>query len=399
MIVGRPRMCALDISSEPGYALPNISEGSTPDVVPSHPPLSLITRYNITSRQASESAWIFFTSDPSTSKPLVMKVLRPYHDIRYDLSSETERQRCQLEAFQQNSVFTPEVYIGLARLHNQPSEEDHILIGDIIKQPAQAALEQNTDYALIMERLPDDRRFDQLLKGDEEVVQNYVDTLTCHIAHLHMHRTPSLTEESSYWGSYPQLQRKLEENLAFLALVLDKVNSPTMQATIEQLTTGLREIFTEEHYAHYLKQRVQAGSIKHCHGDIKSLNIWIMPDSVSADGQQQHLSVKLLDAIDFNPLFRNIDILSDFAMLVIDVWARTCSAALAHRMTDNYLQRTNQDDTSSRAIFEFYVVEKAIVAAAINILFDDQFELGLRLLDLAQEHLNHLVDNWLFQPA
>ena len=172
-----------------------------------------------------------------------------------------------------------------------------------------------------------------------------------------------------------------------------------MQATIEQLTTGLREIFTERHYAHYLEQRVQAGSIKHCHGDIKSLNIWIMLDSISADNPQQNLSVKLLDAIDFNPLFRNIDILSDFAMLVIDVWARTCSAALANRMTDNYLQWTYQDDTPSRAIFEFYVVEKAIVAAAINILFDDQFELGLRLLHLAQEHLNQLVDCWLYQPA
>ena len=71
-----------------------------------------------------------------------MKVLRPFRDIRYDLSSVTERQRCQFEAFQQNSVFAPEVYIGLACLHNQPSEEDHILIGDIIKQPTQAALEQ-----------------------------------------------------------------------------------------------------------------------------------------------------------------------------------------------------------------------------------------------------------------
>ena len=390
MIVGRLRMCALDLISESVYALRDISEDSTPEVVPSYPTLSVFTRYLITSRQASESAWIFFTSDPTTFKPLVMKVLRPFRDIRYDLSGVTERQRCQFEAFQQNSVFTPEVYIGLACLHNQPSEEDHILIGDIIKQPTQAALEQDAEYALIMERLPDDRRFDQLLQGDEGAVQNFLDTLTCHIANLHKHRTPSLTEEeSAYWGSYPQLQRKLEENLAFLALVLDKENSPSMKATVERLTTGLRQIFTEDRYAHYLEQRIQAGYIKHCHGDIKSLNIWITPDS--ADDQQHHLSVKLLDAIDFNPLFRNIDILSDFAMLVIDVWARTCSATFARRMIDNYLQLTHQDDTPTWTIFTFYLVEKAIVAAAISILFDNQLELGLRLLHLAQKHLNHLL--------
>ncbi len=341
-------MCALDLISESVYTLRDSTEDSTPEVVPSYPTLSVLTRYIITSRQASESAWIFFTSDPTTFKPLVMKVLRPFRDIRYDLSGVTERQRCQFEAFQQNSVFTPEVYIGLACLHNQPSEEDYILIGDIIKQPTQAALEQDAEYALIMERLPDDRRFDQLLQDDEGAVQNFLDTLTCHIANLHKHRTPSLTEEeSAYWGSYPQLQRKLEENLAFLALVLDKENSPSMKATVERLTTGLRQIFTE----------------------------------------------------DLNPLFRNIDILSDFAMLVIDVRARTCSATFARRMIDNYLQLTHQDDTPTWTIFTFYLVEKAIVAAAINILFDNQLELGLRLLHLAQEHLNLLVNFWLYQPA
>jgi aminoglycoside phosphotransferase family enzyme len=390
-------MCALDLSTESALSPNDFPESSKREVVPSSLALSLITRYMITSRQASESAWIFFTRDPSTFKPLVMKVLRPYCDLRYNLLTSTERQRCQFEAFQQNRNFTPDVYIGLARLLNQPSEEDHILIGDIIQHPTQEALELDAEYALIMERLPDDRRLDQLLKGDEHAVQNFLDTLTYHIAHLQKYRTPSLTqEESVYWGSYPKLQSKLEENLAFLALVLDKVDS-SIKATIERLTTGLREIFTEEHYAHDLEQRVKSGSIKHCHGDIKSLNIWIMPDNT--DGQQQNLSVKLLDAIDFNPLFRNIDILSDFAMLVIDVWARTWSAAFACRMIDYYLELTHQDDTPTRTIFEFYLIEKAIVAAAINILFDNQFELGLRLLDLAQERLNHLSHCLICQPA
>jgi len=122
-----------------------------------------------------------------------------------------------------------------------------------------------------------------------------------------------------------------------------------------------------------------------------------MPDDT--DDRQQNLSVKLLDAIDFNPLFRNIDILSDFAMLVIDVRARTWSDTFARIMIDDYLQLTQQDDTPARNILEFYLVEKAIVAAAINILFDNQLELGLRLLQLAQEHLEHLLHCWLYQPA
>ena len=159
----------------------------------------------------------------------------------------------------------------------------------------------------------------------------------------------------------------------------------------------LHEVFTKERYARYLEQRVQAGNIKHCHGDIKSLNIWIIPGSTRE--HQQYSSVKLLDAIDFNPLFCNIDILSDFAMLVIDVQARTQSAEYARRMIDNYLMLTHQEDTPSRVILEFYLFEKAIVTGAINILFDNQLELGLYLLHLAQEHLDALLDCWLYQPA
>ncbi len=388
-------MCALDVSSEQIFPLTDFSAGPTLEANLSSPALSVITEYMITHRQASESAWIFFINDNATCKPMVAKVLRPYFDLRYDLSDATKRQRCQLEAFQHNRIFTPEAYIGLAKLHHQPTGEDRIVLGGINQHPSLETLEPGAEYALIMERLPDNFRLDQLLEGDESTVEYLLDALTSHIAHLQKNQTLSLTEkECANWGSYLTLQNKLEENLAFLSLVLNEVNSPSLKETIERLCTGLREIFTVEHYTHYFEERVHAGFIKHCHGDIKSLNIWIMPGD-----QLQKNSIKLLDAIDFNPLFNNIDILSDFAMLVIDVWARTSSAQLACRMIDYYLRLTDQDTIAARIIFEYYLIEKAIVASAINILFDNQFELGLRLLDLAQERLNHLSDCMLYQPA
>ena len=48
-------------------------------------------------------------------------------------------------------------------------------------------------------------------------------------------------------------------------------------------------------------------------------------------------------------------------------------------------------------IFEYYLIEKAIVAATINILFDNQFELGLHLLDLAQDLVHYLSHRLLYQ--
>ncbi len=163
----------------------------------------LLSKYKIVTRQASESAWIFFVEEPGTSKSLVMKVLRPYSDFRYHLSDVTERLQCQIEALDQNRIFTPEVYIGLARLYNRPIAEDHILIGKIIQYPVEVELEPDAEYALVMERLPDERRLDQLLKGPEDDVQEYLIVLIRHIALLHTQKLLSLPlDQSVDWGSF-----------------------------------------------------------------------------------------------------------------------------------------------------------------------------------------------------
>ena len=69
-------MCALDLSSASVHTLQDISKVSASVSTLSYPSSSVITRHRIESWQASESAWIFFTRESSTSKPLVMKVFR-----------------------------------------------------------------------------------------------------------------------------------------------------------------------------------------------------------------------------------------------------------------------------------------------------------------------------------
>ena len=232
-----------------------------------------------------------------------------------------------------------------------------------------------------------------MLKGNESSVPYLLECLTRHIVDLQKLHAPSLTaQERAYWGSYAALKSKLEENLTFLSLIYSEANSASLHESITCLTVGLREIFTEQHFAKSLEERIQDGTIKHCHGDIKSLNIWIVPE-----GQSQGPSVKLLDAIDFNPLFNNIDILSDFAMLVVDVWARTHSDRFAGNMIDYHFELIDQNNPHARMLFDYYLIEKAIVAATINILFGNQRNLGLRLLDLALERLYHLSNQVQYQ--
>ncbi len=61
-------------------------------------------------------------------------------------------------------------------------------------------------------------------------------------------------------------------------------------------------------------------------------------------------------------------------------------------LMENYLLYTDQQDGPSRAVLAYYLVEKAIVGAAISIVYDDLPDLGLSLLDIASMRRQCLVD-------
>ena len=348
--------------------------------------------YKIENVLASENALILFTQCLTAPERFVMKVLRDYQDTRYSLDTRGKRQQCQLEALQRNRTYTPEVYLGLARIFDFSPPSDYIRIGELIEKPSQEILDPGAEYALLMEQLPDNRRLDILLHTkDTAFVQHLVRVLAGYVAYMHANLTPSLSfEEASHWGSYKQLYNKLLENLQ----LLDSV--PTVSRDDERVCAKERidclrkrflELFFQPQYPDYFEQRIQLQRIKCCHGDIKSPNIWIVPGHNGENGQY----IKILDAIDFNPSFSNIDILSDFAMLVIDIQTRTHSSALANAMIDHYLALTGQEEQADKAVLGYYLVEKAIVGAAISILYDDMPDLGLSLLEVAEMRINCLM--------
>lgn len=78
-------------------------------------------------------------------------------------------------------------------------------------------------------------------------------------------------------------------------------------------------------------------------------------------------------------------------MLVIDVQTRTKSPTLANEMIDYYLEITGQDNQTVRSVLAYYLVEKAIVGAAISIVYDNLPELGLNLLEIASVYLQSVV--------
>jgi len=380
--------------------------------------------YQIEDLRQSECALILFARNILTSDRVVIKILREYKDTRYSLETVGKRQQCQLEALKRNRVFTPEVYIGLAcidylelpqgcfsieeiiksstsgSINLLGLEQGHFSINEIIVNPTQEMLDRDAEYALIMHQLSEERCLDHLLsEKSEDILKDHMHYLSKYVAHMHTNLVMPLAsvEEEMQWGSYEQLHSKLLHNLGLLDLVLTtgKLDQyctlDLLQATLHWLKKTLLQVFTEIHYRSYFEQRVWEQRIKRCHGDLKSPNIWILPPDQSCHGEPEDC-VKILDAIDFNPSYNNIDTLSDFAMLVIDVQTRTKSHTLADKMVEDYLELTDQNNQVARSVLAYYLVEKAIVSAIVSIAYDGLPDLGWAFLEVAEMRLNCIAD-------
>lgn len=372
-------------------AISNTDETSTLERTPRttlHSPR--VHYYEIIGKRESENASCLFVRN-SSGEDFVIKLLHEYGDSRYSLKTLGERQLCQLEALQSNRRYAPQVYFGVARLYER---DDHrISIGEIMHDPTEADIDPNVEYVLLMEKLADNGRLDYLLQTqDEEMLWQYIQLLTEYVIRIHTYKylaAPSPSHGNGVqWGSCEQLNVKLEHNFGLLDLMLaldkDRHNVCTsLKETLKRVFMG------ESQHREYFERRVLEQCIKHCHGDLKAPNIWILPHCCEP-GTEPWKRVWLLDAIDFNPSYRNIDILSDFAMLVIDIQARTKSIKLADKMIKYYLEHTNQQNEAAKAVLEYYLVEKAIVGASVSIVYDHLTELGSSYLEVAQMRAKNL---------
>ena len=348
-------------------------------------------QYVIKAWQESPRCVLLFVENTSSKEPLVLKKLSAYKDTRYSLETLDERHRCLIEALRRNRIFTPKIYIGLARWRGIDAQRGTISIDEVIENPTETSLDEDAEYVLLMKLLEEERRLDQLLAKREYAcllpLAEYVATI---------HKYPALQislEESIRWGSYDHLMHKLDHNLELLDFLVSRCNKsdwPDREELVRRVTevkVSFRQIAGQKKYPRYFDQRIAGGYIKHCHGDIKSPHIWLASEEKNSE---QERPFNFLDAVDFNPMYNHIDVLSDFAMLIADVQARTDDAGLVDALIDRYLTKTYQDNAVARAVLDYYIMEKAIVGTGISILYDGVPDLGRAFLKVAETRLASL---------
>ncbi len=346
--------------------------------------------FNIKCIRESWAAKLYFAHKMNTSYDLVLKVLYfNKNDSRAAFTLLSERQACQIEAMYWNAQFTSNVYLGLASLLY--CDEKLICIGKIIYEAEKAneLLDATKEYVLIMRALPDEHRLDWILShASHSQIYPLLDRLINRIIYIHANiaiapvNTSQQNQDGMIYGSYEQLRAKLEHNFTFLNEVMH-MDGDHYDLLCHCLIDSLKIMIDHPDSKKYFEQRLHHQYIKRCHGDLKSSNIWLdNPTDTTDDG-----GVKILDVIDFNDNYYYIDVLSDFAMLVIDIELLTHSSLYSDYMMESYLQRSQQTDDISQLILAYYLTEKAIVRSVVNILYDNQPDVGLEFLYLASQHL------------
>jgi hypothetical protein len=101
------------------------------------------------------------------------------------------------------------------------------------------------------------------------------------------------------------------------------------------------------------KQRVNAGKIRDCHGDLRSGHIYFTDD------------IQIIDCIEFNERFRYSDITSDLAFLIMDLDYEGFPKTARH-LLDCYVRYA--DDPDVFVLIDFYKCYRAFVRAKVNCL-------------------------------
>jgi aminoglycoside phosphotransferase family enzyme len=341
-------------------------------------------QYVIMGDKSTNSAFVFFIKDHETGHDLCLKIWKPLKDDVYNTEHLEDRIQCVIDGLRLNRRFTPDVFLGVARIEGV--KDQYIAIEQCDGElELREALSTQMEHALVMRRLPDEWRLDIQLEGRLLDSYEMLDFLAREVAHIHQVLEGSVSVEKM--GSIQVLSGKLEKNLALLEQLEGIQNKEYYIRASDILREALhsqRKLFDEREHCH----------IKHCHGDLKASNLWLRP---AAQGQTQKLL--LLDCVDFNcPEFCHIDTLSDLAMLAVNL-----EHSFVHRLGKEegqkllqhflrvYLVYAHENYEKLCPLLEYYMAEKAIVCAYTSHHYDHlSFNVARLYLELAFMHVEKL---------
>jgi len=266
------------------------------------------------------------------------KIKKPLNLGFLDFSTlEKRRQSCEDEV-RLNRRTAPAIYLDVAGIAGS-IDAPRIEAGSV-NDGTHAVLE----YAVRMRRFDPDQTLDRLaLRG--ELGDAVVADLATAVAHLHGQAPPAVPD----FGSPARIEHWALDNFHAMR---SQVQSADDRARLDALEAWTRDEARAQ--AALMAERVQAGCVRECHGDLHLSNVVLLEGTPV-----------IFDAIEFNRELRCIDVISDMAFAFMDLVDHGLPR-LAWRFVSAYLERTG--DYTGLPLLRFYAVYRALVRAKVALI-------------------------------
>jgi uncharacterized protein len=235
------------------------------------------------------------------------------------------------------------------RLNQRLAKEWYLEVVPITGQPDIPKMEgvgEAIEYAVKLVQFPTS----QTLRDFAECGQlgtNEIDQITKIVADFHS--AIEKTDGQSPYGGSENIKHWFDEDFYHIKPLLDD--------KLQLLQLEAIEAWSHNEWADkslLMQQRKQQGFVRECHGDLHLGNMTLINGKVI-----------LFDCIEFNPMLRWIDVISEVAFLVMDL-LHLGYDDYAYRFLNRYLQATG--DYDGLGLLRYYLVYRALVRAKVILL-------------------------------
>jgi aminoglycoside phosphotransferase family enzyme/adenylate kinase family enzyme len=291
------------------------------------------------------TAAVYFAGD------LAFKVKKPLGFGYVDFSSVEARQKACAAEVRLNRRLAPDVYLGVVDLRGS----DGVLL----------------DHAVLMRRMPGERRLSELLHTDPECARLALHDIAGLLARLHA--DAAVVDGGGSPGSPAGLRALWDDEVTGLAGLGGEVIPLDVQRRLA--THGNRYLSGR---TPLLERRLEAGLVRDGHGDLLADDIFLLPDGP-----------RILDCLDFDERLRVSDTWLDAAFLAMDL-ERLGFPALATEFLDAFRAASGTDAPAS--LVHFFIAYRAHIRAKVAVIRAAQGQPGAsasarQLAALCRRHL------------
>lgn len=330
-----------------------------PDLPPQNPPLDLPAVIQALLQPAlydhpvqppfsvlqTHAAYVVLTGE------YAYKVKKPVNLGFLDFSTLEKRHFFCHEELRLNSRHTPDVYLAVVPIVAHHGEfRLGTGAGEIV------------DYALKMRQFPQSGLLSAVFACGELTLEQMTQ-LGQRVAA--MHALAPTNRAIQAFGSLDAIAQVIADNYRSGQAYVGRDQTAQQHAETKAFTDTLLRDHPE-----WFAQRQADGMIRECHGDLHLNNVYYQAGAMHP-----------FDCIEFNPAFRNIDVLYDVAFMLMDLDVRG-RRDLAYQFLNSYLEQTA--DYAGAVLLPLYASMRAYVRAKVqSLLGDDQH---LSAADRAQFH-------------